>query len=269
VVALDHEGREVWRTDLGPYRAGHGFGASPIVHDGALVVPNDQDGASALVAFEGRSGKKLWQLPRKSRASYSTPCLYHPPQGPAQLIVTSYEQGVTSVDPATGKVNWQLDVFDKGHVEAAIGSPVVAGDVILAGCGWLGVRHEVVALRGQDPARLYCLDRSAPLCTTPLVHEGLIYLWSDRGIVSCAELATGEVHWRERVPGSYYSSPIAWVGHIANVSREGDVVVLAAGKRFTQLAANPVGAGSHSTPAIAGGRIFVRTFTELLCVGPR
>src|SRR5262249_56362151 len=52
VLALDHDGNEKWRADLGPFQAGHGFGASLIVHDGLVIVPNEQDGKSALVAID-------------------------------------------------------------------------------------------------------------------------------------------------------------------------------------------------------------------------
>jgi outer membrane protein assembly factor BamB len=166
-----------------------------------------------------------------------------------------------------------MDVFDKGHIETGIGSPVVAGDLVLGTCGWLGVRQEVVAVRPPGPAaenkakEVYRVTRSAPLCTTPLVVGDLLFLWGDGGTVTCADLATGQVHWRERVAGSYYASPVCAGKYLYNVSREGDVVVLAAAKQFEEAARNPLGEGSHSTPAVAGGRMYVRTFTQLLSVG--
>jgi outer membrane protein assembly factor BamB len=272
VLALSHAGREVWRADLGPFRGGHGFGASPVVHEGVVAVPNDQDGPGALLGLDRDTGKVLWRVPRQGKASYSTPCVYRPAGRPAELIFTNYEHGVTGVDPKTGKVNWELDAFAKGHVETPIGSPVVAGDLILAPCGWLGVRQAVVAVRpprdGEGkPQKVYTLARSVPLCTTPLVKDGLLFLWNERGVVSCADARTGEVHWRERVPGSYYSSPVCLGDRLGNISREGDFVVLAAAKRYGILAVNRLGEGSHSTPAVANGRLYLRTFTHLFAVG--
>jgi outer membrane protein assembly factor BamB len=272
VVALDHDGKEVWRTDLGPYRSGHGFGASPIVHEDLLIVPNDQDGQSSLVGLDRATGRVRWKVPRRSKASYTTPCVYQPRGQPAELIFTSYEHGISALDPKTGRTNWELDVFHKRHVETAIGSPVVAGDLVLGTCGWLGVRQEVVAVRpgapGRDKGReVYRIFRSVPLCTTPLVKDNLLFLWSDAGIVTCANVQTGEVYWRERVPGSYYSSPVCVGNALYGVSRDGDVLVLAASKEFEQLARNPLGEGSHSTPAIASGRMYLRTFTHLISLG--
>jgi outer membrane protein assembly factor BamB len=270
VVALDHDSNEVWRVDLGPFKGGHGFGPSPIVHGDLLVVPSDQDGPSVLYGLEATTGKVRWKVPRKSKASYTTPCVYQPKDRPAEIVFASYEHGITGIDPKTGAVSWEIDVFDKRHVETAIGSPVVAGDLVLGTCGWLGVRQEVVAVRpGADKqgAEVYQINRSAPLCTTPLVRDDLLFLWSDGGMVTCADVRTGKIHWRERIPGTYYASPVCVGERLYGLSREGDVIVLAAAKQFEVLARNPLGEGSHSTPAVADGRMYLRTFSHLISLG--
>lgn len=268
VVALDHDGKDVWRVDLGPYKSGHGFGSSPIVHDDLVIIANDQDGTSSVVALDRGTGKERWKTQRKSKAGYATPCVYQPKDKAAELILTSWEHGISSIDPKTGKENWELDIFSKGHVETPIGSPIVAGDLVLGTCGWMGVKKEIVAVRpGAKQPEAYRIDRAAPLCLTPLAKDDLLFVWSDEGIVSCASLATGEIHWRERVPGTYYGSPVWANKHLYCMSRDGDVLVLAAAKKFAQAARNPLGEGSHSTPAIAGGRMFLRTFSHLICVG--
>ena len=272
VVALDHDGEVRWRVDLGPFKSSHGFGASPIIHDGLLIVANEQNGPSFIVALDCDTGAIRWKVPRRSKASFSTPCVFQPPQQPAQIVVTNYEHGVTSIEPSSGRINWELDIFDRGHVETAIASPIVAGDLILATCGWMGVRQEVIAVEPPNqkdrpsPRKVYCIDRGAPLCTTPLAVGKLLFLWSDNGIVTCADVATGGVHWRRRVPGAYYASPVCIDDRLYNVSRDGDVVVLSASRRFEQLARFRLEEGSHSTPAVADGRMYIRTFTHLLAI---
>jgi outer membrane protein assembly factor BamB len=273
ILAVDHEGKDVWRVDLGPFKGGHGFGASVIVHDGLVVVPNDQDGQSSLLGLERESGKVRWKVPRKSKSTYSTPCVFQPQGRRAELIFTNYEHGVTSVDPKSGKTNWESDIFSKGHIESSIASPVVAGDLVLATSGWLGVKKEVIALRpdasgkGAKPAVVFRIERAAPLVPTPLIKDDLLFLWSDEGMVTCASATTGELHWRERVPGSYYGSPVCAGKHLYCISRDGEVVVLAAARQFEQVARIPLGEGSHCTPAIAGGRMYLRTFSHLISVG--
>jgi outer membrane protein assembly factor BamB len=270
VLALDHDGKEVWREDLGPHRSGHGSGASPIVHDDLLIVPNEQDGDSCIVALDRRTGKVRWKASRAREAGWSTPCVRRTPEGAAELIVTNYRRGIAALDLATGKELWSLDVFDKRHLEAAIGSPVVAGELVLGTCGWLGVRQEVVAVRpgpGGKATRVWTVQRSAPLCTTPVVKGELAILWSDEGIVSCVELRTGKVHWRERTEGSFYASPVCVGERVYNVNRDGDVFVLAFSREYKQLARNSVGEGTHATPAVAGGRMYLRTYTHLISIG--
>jgi hypothetical protein len=47
------------------------------------------------------------------------------------------------------------------------------------------------------------------------------------------------------------------------------MLVWATGDKFELLARNPLGEGSNSTPCVDGGRLYVRTFTHLLCLGPK
>jgi outer membrane protein assembly factor BamB len=273
LLALSHEGKDVWRRELGSYKAGHGFGASPIVHDGLVALPCEQDNRDCLVAVDAGTGKDRWRVARKSRNTYATPCIFQPKGHAAELIAVSYEDGITSHDPATGKVNWSMDVFDKRHVEGAIASPIVHGDLVLGTAGWLGVRFETIALRPdrraearKGPVEVYKIDRGAPLVPTPVALADLLFLWDDKGIVSCANARTGENHWRERVDGSFYASPVIAGAYLYCPSREGDLFVLSASKKFDLVARVPLGEGTHATPAIAGGRMFLRTATRLLCV---
>lgn len=271
VIALTHDGKELWRRDLGAFKSGHGYGASPIVVEGLVIVPNEQSGPSSLVALDAATGAIRWQTPRKSQVHFYTPCV-NERDGRKELIFTNWEQGVTGLDPQTGETRWSADVFDRGHVESSIGSPVIAGDLILGVCGWLGHGNEVVAVRpppGDEQCtgeKVYRIDRGAPLCTTPLVKNGLVFLWSDNGVVACADAATGETHWLRRIGGAFYSSPVAAGDYVYNVSTEGEVIVLDAAKEFRIAARNRLDEGTHATPAIAGGVMYVRTFSGLLAI---
>lgn len=267
VVAYTHEGQERWRRDLGPYRAGHGFGVSPIVHDGLVLVSHEHQGESAVFALDAATGEIRWKHARPSEVVYATGCVFVGPDARAQLVLTSYEAGITALDVADGRLLWQLNVFGKGHVEASIGSPVTAGGLVLGVCGWLGVRQEVVAVRplpNGQVERAWTIDRGAPLCTTPLVQDDLVYLWSDDGIVCCAELATGAVVWRRRVGGTYYGSPVSLGGRLVCVSADGVAVVLAAGRDFRVLGRSDLGEVCHSTPAVAQGAVFFRTLSHVM-----
>ena len=113
------------------------------------------------------------------------------------------------------------------------------------------------------------LSKGAPLCVTPLVIGENVFFWSDQGIVTCVDAATGEVRWQQRVGGSFYSSPVCAAEAIYNISTSGEVVVLAAALRFEELARNQLDEASHATPAISGGAMYVRTFNQLLSIKGR
>ena len=286
LLALDPDGREVWRRDLGPIVAEHGSGTSPVILGDLVVLTNDQDdtnlwpgdrsggrpvGKSSLVAVDRKTGRTRWQLQRRTAlAAYSVPCLYRPEGGPAELIVTSTAHGITSVDPATGKVNWEVDKIFR---DRCVGSPVTAPGLVIAGYGYGSSGSLYVAVRpgsrerGIEPKIIYQLKKPVPLVPTPVVKDGRLFLWHDDGRVECRKVATGEVIWTQRVGGFYYGSPV-WVdGRLYCISRKGEVVVLSASDEFKVLARVPLGEKSYATPAVADGVMYLRTLSRLFSLG--
>ncbi|MBI1901882.1 MAG: PQQ-binding-like beta-propeller repeat protein [Planctomycetia bacterium] len=274
VTALDHDGATLWSEDLGPYKTGHGFGVSPIVHDGLLVVPNEQDGQSSLVALDAATGRLKWKVDRKSQTTYATPCVYERKGRRPLFVFTNWNYGITAHDPADGRAVWGLEVFGKDQVETAIGSPIVAGDLVLGSAGWLGREIHVVAVRPRsmseagEAREIYRVERGAPLTTTPLCVGDLLFLWSDEGIVTCADARTGQVHYRHRVGGTFYGSPVSAAGQVFCISKDGELIAVTADKDFKELGRIDLGAPTNSTPAVARGRLYIRTTKHLLAVDP-
>jgi outer membrane protein assembly factor BamB len=273
LVALDHAGRDVWRFDLGPFQGGHGGGISPIVHEDLVILQNDQEGPSYLVALDAASGKVRWKLDRTTdRASYATPCVYERPGRPAEIIFTEWKQGITAVDAKTGKQTWQIEVFGD-ETERAISSPIVAGDLVIGTCGFVTAKKHTVAVRPEDTAagvevkEVFRFERQVAYLPSSLVYNGLLFCWSEQGIVTCLSATTGEQIWQQRVGGKYSSSPVCAGGKLYNIDEDGTLIVLAAADEFEELARNDLGEGSRSTPAIANGRIYLRTFSKLMSLG--
>ena len=269
LMALTHDGQTVWEKDLGPFASQHGGGASPIVYQDKVVLGNEQDGESFLIAVDAATGEVRWQTPRTPKeAVYSTPCVYEPKEGPSALIFTSHSHGVSAVNPDNGKVLWELaDVFDKRVVSC----PVLAAGLIVGACGSGEGGNYLIAVRpggpGKKPEVAYTIRKSAPYVPTSVCVGERLFLWSDGGIVSCVHAASGEVIWQERVGGIYFSSPLWGDGRLFCVSTKGDVVVVEASDRFKVLARNPLGEVTHSTPAVAGGRMYIHTTKSLISVG--
>jgi outer membrane protein assembly factor BamB len=271
LIALDHRGEIVWQKDLGPFAAQHGSGVSPIVHEGMIILPNEQDGDSFLIAVDTRTGETQWQTPRKtSVAAYSTPCVYSDDQGRTALIFNSQSHGISAIAPDTGNVLWE---YADAFTQRSVSSPIVAAGLLIGSCGSGGGGNYVVAVRPGDlsgnrkPSLAYEIRRSAPYVPTSVSVGNRLFLWSDGGIVTCVEASSGKILWQERVGGNYFSSPV-WIDErLFGVSTQGDVVVLAAADQFEVLARNTLGEPTHSTPAVAGGRMYIRGNQHLFSIG--
>ena len=273
VVALDRKnGKEVWRRDLGSFQGDHGFGASPIRFEDMVILANDQSGPSLTVALDRQTGQTRWTVERRTASSaYSTPIIYRPESGPPQLILASTSHGVSSLDPHTGKLNWEVgDLFGRNRV---VGSPVAAGGLIFAQSGVGNGRRRMFAIRppdlssGSDAQVAYELEGSLPYVPTPVAHGKWLFLISDGGVASCLDIETGQRVWRERIGGNFYGSPVRVDNRIYFISSEGEMVVLAAAPQYQLLGRVDLEEPSHSTPAIADGVMYLRTFSHLMALG--
>jgi outer membrane protein assembly factor BamB len=149
---------------------------------------------------------------------------------------------------------------------------VIAGGLIFGSCGSGGGGNYVVAVRppasaGSSPEVAYKVETSAPYVPTPVAVDDLVFLWSDAGIVTCVRAVTGDTVWHKRVGGNYYGSPICVGGKLYCIREDGEVTVVAASDEYKLLGRNPLGEESRSCPAVANGRIYLRTFSHLISVG--
>ncbi len=275
VRAFDHAGKELWSRDLGPFSSQHGHGASPMIFERTVIVANDQDGESFVVALDLKTGAEVWKSPRgvgrnpNIAAAYCTPVTHTRADGSVELLLTSQSLGVSSINPRTGAANWSAPVYDKRMVA----SPIVAGDLAIGSCGsGAGSANYLSAIKlgGQGDVSkthvAYTLKRATPYVPTPLYQDGRLYLISDAGFASAIEAATGREIWSERLRAEFFASPVLIDGKIYCATTKGEMIVIAAGDEFKELARNPLGEGTHSTPCVDGGRIYMKTFTHLVCI---
>ncbi len=275
-LALDHHGNDVWTLDLGPWTSQHGFGMSPMLFEDLVILSNNQQaeelepgqiaGESYLLAVERSTGIERWRTPRTSiRVCYSTPAILQLPGQPPQLICTSTAEGVYSVDPRTGRENWRVPDCLPQRV---VSSPLVTDRMIFGSTGSGGGGNRLVAVRvSNSPEVAYEIRSNAPYVPCALAKDDLLFLFNDRGMVSCADVRTGAIHWRERLSGGFSGSPVYGDGKVYVIADDGTVLVIAAERQFRLLGRNPLGEPTRSTPAIAGNRLYFRTLSHLMAVG--
>lgn len=289
-LALDHAGKLLWRNEhVADYIHEHGTGISPVVVDGIMIVRSEfswnaeEAGVTdpnvkwtaCVVGLDAASGKQVWrtQIPYTSNA-YSTPVVRQLADGKKEIICANSGSGVFALDLKTGVINWK---HNPGYRQRSLGSGVLSGDFYFCTFGSGGGVKEVAAIdlqSGKPVAVDFEVPKGLPYTPSPLMIGEHLYLLGDGGILRCVESRTGKTLYEERVEGvqgsaKFFSSPVAADGKIYCGSQQGDLIVIKAGTKFERLAATKLGAPINATPAIANGRIYIRTGKELMCVGSK
>jgi outer membrane protein assembly factor BamB len=272
LIAMNHHGETVWSRDLGPWSSQHGFGTSPIVYQNMVILSNSQESKDGpeppcmMMAFDCATGEEQWKTKLNSvNTSYSVPAIFKPKAGPAQLVSTNTGDGLFALDPLSGKWLWSNAFFDKRTVS----SPLVKGDLIFGSNGSGGGGNYLIAAQsdGSEPKLAYKITTEAPYVPTSVARGDLLFLMSDGGIASCVDLKNGKKIWQKRIGGNFSSSLVRAHNKIYCPNSDGEVIVLAAEKEFHEFSRSSLGDGIRSTPAIANGRMYFRTYSHLISLG--
>lgn len=111
--------------------------------------------------------------------------------------------------------------------------------------------------------------KQIPYCPSPLCYNGIIYMVKDGGILTALDAETGKILKQKRLKstGGFFASPVAGDGKIYMISQVGDLSVISAGADWQELHNTSLDGDGHATPAIVGGRIFIRAGDTLYCFG--
>ncbi len=226
---------------------------------------------SYLVAHDLRSGRVRWKTPRTTKAdaeecdSYTTPLLLKTNAGP-QLVVMGGNQ-LDAYNPADGSQLWFLPGLIGGRT---VTGPTAGRGLVYA---TIGMRGDTLAVRpgsGELNRRaiVWKNDQGTPDSCSPVLLDRWLYTVSDDGIARCFDAESGALQWKERLPGGYKASPLAADGRIYFLNTEGLCTVVSATSRFDKLTENAIDGETLASPAVSGGRIFLRASHSLYCIGP-
>jgi outer membrane protein assembly factor BamB len=251
VVALSHEGRELWRRslsgDYGKFVNEFGLAASPVQTSDAIVLLIDHDGPSYLIALSKSDGRTLWKTDRASRRSWSSPALV-PVAGKLQVVCSSLGSA-DGYDPATGELLWSF--ADVTGNTAATPLPFADGRFLVGASPGreAGERSEgakksnlaaAIELMDGKPSLkvLWRTEEATPTFASPIVYAGHAY-WINRvGVVYCFDAVTGEVRYTERTKQSCWATPLGAGDRLYLFGKDGLTTVLRAGPKFEVLAEN-------------------------------
>ncbi|MEX0675944.1 MAG: PQQ-binding-like beta-propeller repeat protein [Pirellulales bacterium] len=125
LLCYDLEGKPLWTKKLGPFRDEFGSASSPILADGKIILSEDHDLDSFVIAVRQDNGETLWQTSREGfTRSYATPVVWKT-GGRTQLVVAGSLQ-LVAYDLDSGVPLWSVD----GFARIVNTTPVVAGDTL-------------------------------------------------------------------------------------------------------------------------------------------
>jgi outer membrane protein assembly factor BamB len=270
-----------WKHELGGLNAGGfndpglqwGFAASPILHDGRVILQVDIHDGPYVAAWDLATGEPLWRTERPDVApSWATPAIWQTPDG-AELVTNA--SIIRGYDPRTGEELWSLSPTSV----QVVASPIVGGDTLYVSSGYpparpiyavepgIRGRHEIE--KGvEDPALAWAQERGGAYMPTPLLYRGLLYIVHHNGRLVAHDPASGGPVYRARFSqgGTCTNSPVAGHGVIYQGTEEGTLYVFSAGPEYEELAVHDFGAPLMATPAISEGMLIVRTPGELIAL---
>jgi len=268
-TALDLEGKIRWQQRVCDFVRHQGFGSSPVLYKSLVLVTADHRGGGTVAGLDRATGKIRWQQSRPKIANYTSPAVLRA-AGKTQMIVAGCNL-VSSFDPLTGKKLWEIEEA----TEECVVTPVTDGERVFTSGGY-PKNHTLAVL--ADGSGKVAWKLTTRLYVPTMIHEGgHLYAVLDSGMAVCWKSATGEELWKERLGGDFYSSPVRVGERMYVTNLRGLTYVFdARPSGFKLLAQNQLGKEVYTTPAICGGRIYMRIADTgesrkecLVCIGSR
>ncbi|MGH9846561.1 MAG: PQQ-binding-like beta-propeller repeat protein [Blastocatellia bacterium] len=272
LFCYDFKGKLIWQTSLGKIaKMGMGPGTSPVLHDNLLILQCDLEdggpGISFIAAVDKRTGREVWRTKRDHRKTHSTPVIVH--AGRRDQLIANGAETVIAYDPKTGRELWRSE----GVAGWAIPSIVAGHEMVFATAGYPEKRAFGIKL-GEGPGEsskvIWKYDKGTAYVPSPILYGDLLYLMSDKGILTCLDAKTGAVKYeggRVPVPATFSASPVAFEDKILLTSEDGDTFVIKAGASHEVIRTNSLGEPVYASPAITNGKLFIRGDKHLYCIG--
>lgn len=254
VAALDFEGNEVWKMNVGEYKPKFpfGFGQSPIFYQGNVIVTSDNQTESLIVALDGATGKEQWKIDRPKVTSYSTPVIAD--VGGKKQMVISGGKAIYSYDPDNGDINWQSPADWIVSCGTAVWDKKL--DMLFVSGGYPS--GQTIGLKASDGRKVW--DNQIKVYEqSMIVVEGHVYALSENGVVFCWRAQDGKEMWKSRFEKEESASPVFAGGHIYMTTERGSTFVFKPNpEKLELIARNKLGDSAFATPSFVDSQIFYR-----------
>jgi outer membrane protein assembly factor BamB len=245
--------------------------------------------APSFVAFN-LAGELLWDsaLPGDGilHGQWANPA-YGVAGGREQVIFPGGDGWVYALAPDTGELIWKFDCNPKDSVWELGGrgtrNNLVSTPVFYDGKVFIAVGQDPE--HGEGEGHLWAIDASGEgditssgavwhfggedynrTVSTVAISDGLLYAADLSGFVYCLDVATGEHYWTHDTFAAIWGSPFVADGKVYIGDEDGDVDVLAAGKKLAVLHETNLGSAVYTTPVARDGVIYIASRNTLFAI---
>ena len=282
----DFDGNELWNINLqdrfGKFNIAFGMTSTPVLDGDRLYFQLIHTNGAVVVALDKSTGELVWKQKRKSDAikecehSYASPTLYR--DGKQAYLLTHGADYIVAHRLDDGAEIWRcggLSLHPNNKYNDTlrfVATPVAVPGLIVVPSAKdgpvLGLSPDAKGdISSTNDGHVWTRHNNTPDVPSPLIHDGLVYLCRENGLLICMDAQTGKELYKERCfSDRYRASPVYGDGKVYVTARGGMVTVVKAGSQFEILASNDMGEPISSSPAISNGRIYLRTFDALYAI---
>lgn len=253
-IALDLNGKVLWRTDAGRFRPQayeYGYASSPTIYNDTLIISADCDTGAWLRAFQLSDGRQKWTQERPLSLNWGSPIVAR--FGDREQLLLSGTSMIAAYNPADGTPLWNTPCLTM----ATCGTCIWNEDTVFASGGYPDSETAAVKADGSGVAwknKVKCYEQSM------LITGGHIYAFSDQGVFYCWNAKTGEERWKQRLKGPVSTSPLLAGDVILATNEAGTTWAIRANpEKYELVAQNQLGDSGFATIAAADGRLYIRT----------
>lgn len=258
LVAYDMEGNPLWAKNLGVPDNHYGHSSSLLVWNNKLIIQYDTNKRGRLLALNTTNGESVWDVKRTSRISWASPILIS--MNNKYQVATTADPSVAAHDIETGAVLWSLDCM-MGEVGPSL---AFSEGVVFAANEYA----RLVAIKpGEKPAILWEDNEYLPEASSPVVHNGLLFLATSYGMIACYDAKSGEKLWEHEAGKGFYSSPMVVDGKVYVIDLGGVMYIFKESREKAITGTPALGENAYATPAFTDGMIYIRGEKNLFCIG--
>jgi outer membrane protein assembly factor BamB len=271
LIGADKTGRLKWKNTKLPFESIHGAGGSPVLCREGIVLSNSMAQKPYLTLIDSETGIPKWEYVCHPYSGvggeYRTPLITYL-NGKEVIVDWSCVRAKLVVyEPVTGAILYQYDTPWKKSGES-ISTPVINDGVIYLPNRSCMVALDLNKLSNDESPVLWIsdLEEKGPDTSSPVFKNGMLFMISDNGIVTCLSARSGNKIWQSKLNGTFFSSPVAIGDRIYFSNSSGMTAVMAASSQFKVLAQNYLPEGIYATLAPVDEQLFIRTKNTLWCV---